>query len=178
MRAVLDLAEGEAGPAAAGDAWLTGADQCLRETHRHRSLADRPRAAELVRMGHVALECPLAQPAEQATLPDYFSQVSRLLCDIPLLSADVGARDRAVDPLERDLPRHFDLAANEAGVAERGDVLVHGDRPGDASRPLVERAFHVIGELAERDHVGHGEAPARSEDAVSLPQRGALVGGE
>ena len=45
VRLVVDLAAGKTGPAAAGDAWLARAEQRLREAYRHRSLADRPRAA-------------------------------------------------------------------------------------------------------------------------------------
>src|SRR5947208_17098824 len=70
---VLDLAAGKANPAAAGGAWLGGAEESLRQPNGHRSLADRPRAAELVRMGHVAFERFLAQTSEQAALPDHIT---------------------------------------------------------------------------------------------------------
>ena len=73
VRLVVDLAACETCPAAAGRMWLTRAEQRLRETDRHCSLADRPRAAELVRVGDVTPECTLAQPGEEATLPDEVS---------------------------------------------------------------------------------------------------------
>src|SRR5207237_3389860 len=49
-----------------------------RQPDRHRSFADRPRAAELVRMGHVAVERFLAQTSEQATLPDHITHSGAL----------------------------------------------------------------------------------------------------
>src|SRR5207249_9601721 len=73
MGEMLDLAAGKADPAATGGAWLAGAEKGLRQPDGHRSLADRPRAAELIRMGHVALERFLAQTSEQATLPDHIT---------------------------------------------------------------------------------------------------------
>ena len=74
MRPVLDLAAGETPAAAAGGARLARAEKGLREPGRHRALADRSRAAELVRLGDVATDCLLAETGEEATLPDDFSQ--------------------------------------------------------------------------------------------------------
>src|SRR5207302_10307210 len=73
---VIDLATCEAVPTAPGTEWLARAEQRLREADRHSSFADRPRAAELIRMGHIAFERFLAQPPEHATLPDHISQGS------------------------------------------------------------------------------------------------------
>jgi hypothetical protein len=79
VRQVLDLSASKTHPAAAGDAWLTGAEERLRQPDRHRSLADRPRAAELVRVGDVALERFLAQSSEEATLPDHITHSGALI---------------------------------------------------------------------------------------------------
>ena len=73
MGEMLDFSARKATPAATGGGWLSGAEERLRQPDRHRSLADRPRAAELVRMGHVALERFLAQTSEEATLPDHIT---------------------------------------------------------------------------------------------------------
>src|SRR5207249_9122570 len=80
--------------------------------------------------------------------------------------ADVGARDRAVDPVEADLARDLDIYRFETRVAKRSRVSVNRDGPSDAARPLIERAFHLVRKLRERDHVGDREATAPPQHAM------------
>ena len=71
--ALLDLRAGQAHAASARDTRLGHAVQRLRQPQRHRVLAYRSRAAELVRLGYVATDRLIPEPLEEATLPDHIS---------------------------------------------------------------------------------------------------------
>src|SRR5439155_21363060 len=82
MRPVIDLAAGKARAAATRDDRGSGTIERLREAQRDGVLTDRSRAAELVRVGNVAMDRLLPEPLEEATLPDDIShQVISMLTE-------------------------------------------------------------------------------------------------
>src|ERR1700694_2666836 len=92
-----------------------------------------------------------------------------------LPSADVRARDRAVDTFESGLAGDFDVDVTKPGVAKRGGVFLDRARPRHAAGALGERALHLRGQLCDGDHIRNREPAAWPEDAVRLAQNRALV---
>src|SRR5260221_12631960 len=83
MNALLDLGAADAHAAAAAHARLGRTVQRLRQPQRHRVLADRSRAAELVPLGDVAADRLLPELLEEATLPDHISHWAERIVRVP-----------------------------------------------------------------------------------------------
>ena len=97
------------------------------------------------------------------------------------LLARAAALPATVLPLHNSLTYlrdTFDVDVSEPGPPKGVGVLVDRDRPCDAPGPRVEARLRFRRQLAQRDHVGHREAPARPQHPMRFAEHGGLVGGQ
>ena len=68
-----------------------------------------------------------------------------------------------------------EVGLGEAGLEQRGAVLVDGDGPGDAPCPRIELLLEALVERIELDHVRNSEYSAGPEHSKGLLDDGAFV---